>query len=148
MSGPRVAVVSSYFPWRADPYRGHSTYQTLRRMTKWAEIKVFCTIAAYPRWRQLQPRQHRYLRPMVYEPPEDMQADYLEYPAVPLLSRPINGWMCARSVEPHLRAFQPDVILNYWLYPDGWAAVRAAKRLGVPAVVASIGSDLRRTRTR
>jgi teichuronic acid biosynthesis glycosyltransferase TuaC len=144
MSGPRVAVVSSYFPWRADPYRGHSAYQTLRRMTGWAQIKVFCTIAAYPRWRQLQPRQHRYLRPDVYEPPEDMQADYLEYPAVPLISRPINGWMCARSVEPHLRAFQPDVILNYWLYPDGWAAVRVARKLGVPAVVASIGSDLRR----
>jgi teichuronic acid biosynthesis glycosyltransferase TuaC len=144
MSSPRVAVVSSYFPWRADPYRGHSAYQTLRRMTQWAHIKAFCTIAAYPRWHQLQPRQHRYQRPEVYEAPEDMQAAYLEYPAVPLISRPINGWMCARSIEPHLRAFQPDVILNYWLYPDGWAAVRVARKLGVPAVVASIGSDLRR----
>jgi glycosyltransferase involved in cell wall biosynthesis len=39
---------------------------------------------------------------------------------------------------------QPDLILNYWLYPDGYAAVRMARELGVPVIVGAIGSDLRR----
>jgi teichuronic acid biosynthesis glycosyltransferase TuaC len=38
----------------------------------------------------------------------------------------------------------PDVILNYWLYPDGYAAVRMGRALGVPVVVGAIGSDIRR----
>ena len=45
---------------------------------------------------------------------------------------------------PILRHLRPDLILSYWLYPDGYAAVRAAQELHVPSIVCSIGSDLRR----
>jgi glycosyltransferase involved in cell wall biosynthesis len=38
----------------------------------------------------------------------------------------------------------PDVACNFWLYPEGYATVRVARRLGIPAVVCSIGSDLNR----
>jgi glycosyltransferase involved in cell wall biosynthesis len=38
---------------------------------------------------------------------------------------------------------RPDLILNYWLYPDGYAAVRVARELGVPVIVGAIGSDIR-----
>jgi glycosyltransferase involved in cell wall biosynthesis len=45
-------------------------------------------------------------------------------------------------VLPYVREFRPDVILNYIVYPDGYAALRVAKALGVPVVVTAIGSDL------
>jgi glycosyltransferase involved in cell wall biosynthesis len=45
---------------------------------------------------------------------------------------------------PRLRATRPDVVLNYWLYPEGFSAVQAGRMLGVPVIVGSIGSDLRR----
>jgi len=38
----------------------------------------------------------------------------------------------------------PDVACNFWLYPEGYATVRVARRLGLPAIVGSIGSDLNR----
>jgi glycosyltransferase involved in cell wall biosynthesis len=38
---------------------------------------------------------------------------------------------------------RPDVILNYWLYPEGFSATRIARRLGIPIIVGAIGSDLR-----
>jgi glycosyltransferase involved in cell wall biosynthesis len=38
----------------------------------------------------------------------------------------------------------PDVACNFWLYPEGYATVAAARRLGIPAIVCSIGSDLNR----
>jgi len=38
----------------------------------------------------------------------------------------------------------PDVACNFWLYPEGYATVEVARKLGVPVVVGSIGSDLNR----
>jgi glycosyltransferase involved in cell wall biosynthesis len=60
------------------------------------------------------------------------------------VTRPFNGAVCARILLPHVRLSRPDVILNYWLYPDGYAAVRVGRELGVPVIVGAIGSDLRR----
>jgi glycosyltransferase involved in cell wall biosynthesis len=55
-----------------------------------------------------------------------------------------NGLWTQRVLEPALRAWSPDVILSYWLYPTAWAALRVGRRLGVPVIVGSRGSDLHR----
>lgn len=139
---PRLAVVSSYFPIRAQPHRGHSAYQTLRRMTSWMDIRVWCPLAAYPAF--FEPRNFSYVRADPSYSPPDVPAQYIEYPALPLLSRPWNGPVCAHSVLPHLEQFKPDLILSYYIYPDGYAAVSAGKRLGVPVILGAIGSDINR----
>jgi glycosyltransferase involved in cell wall biosynthesis len=38
--------------------------------------------------------------------------------------------------------FHPECVVSYWAYPDGAMAVRAARRLGVPAIVMVGGSDV------
>lgn len=139
---PRLAVVSSYFPIRSQPHRGHSAYQTLRRMTPWFDIRVWCPLAAYPSF--FEPRSFSYLRADPNYSPTDISAQYIEYPALPLLSRPLNGAVCAHYVLPHLQQFKPDLILSYYVYPDGYAAVSAGKRLGVPVILGAIGSDINR----
>jgi teichuronic acid biosynthesis glycosyltransferase TuaC len=136
----RIAVVTSYFPTREQPYRGHSAYQTLRQLPKSAEIEVFVPFAVYPRW--LTPRNFPYFRPDPTYSPLDLRTHYLEYPAIPKVSRFVNGYACSRSLFPHLTKFKPDVILGYWIYPDGYAAARIARRLDTPVVLCAIGSDL------
>jgi teichuronic acid biosynthesis glycosyltransferase TuaC len=136
----RVAVVSSYFPTREQPYRGHSAYRTLRQLRKWADIEVYAPFALYPRW--LTPRNFPYYRPDRNYCPPDMPAHYFEYPAVPGLSRFLNGLVCSRYLLPYLENAKPDVILNYCLYPDGYAAIVAGKALNVPVILGAIGSDL------
>jgi teichuronic acid biosynthesis glycosyltransferase TuaC len=69
--------------------------------------------------------------------------DHVRYPALPAISRPFNGHLCARALAAPLRAFAPDVVLAYWLYPDGYGAMRAARAAGVPFVAGARGSDLR-----
>ena len=59
-----------------------------------------------------------------------------------MVSRALNGWSAARALLPRLRAFKPDLLLAYWIYPDGHAAVQVARRLGVPCVVGALGSDI------
>jgi teichuronic acid biosynthesis glycosyltransferase TuaC len=138
----RLAVVTSYFPVPGQPHRGHSAYQTLRKMKSWMDIQVFCPLATYPAW--CQPRNFPYVRTDLNYSPPDVPARYIEYPALPLLSRPFNGMVCARHVLPHLKRFQPDLILSYYVYPDGYAALSAGRRLGVPVILGAIGSDINR----
>ena len=53
-------------------------------------------------------------------------------------------WSILPAVNRLGKTFKPDLVLGYWLHPDGAAAQRVASRFGVPCVVFSGGSDLRR----
>jgi len=52
--------------------------------------------------------------------------------------------VCAKYLEAYFRESTPHVACNFWLYPEGFATVAVARRLGIPAIVGSIGSDLNR----
>lgn len=78
-----------------------------------------------------------------FRPPE-VAVEYFDYPALPLISRALNGWMAARTLLPRVRAFRPDLVFGYFLYPEGYAALKIARALGVPVAVMSMGSDINR----
>lgn len=137
----RITVVTSYFPTSATPYGGNSAFQTLLLLRKHASIEVVCPLERYVNVRGLKPPRYRRADP-AWQPPE-FKTTYVEYPAIPLLTRPFNGSVCARLLLAPVRLSRPDIILNYWLYPDGYAAVRLGRKLGVPVIVSAIGSDLR-----
>jgi glycosyltransferase involved in cell wall biosynthesis len=139
----KIAVVTPYFPTAAEPHRGHSAYQTLRLLKNQAEVEVFCSLADYPQSKWLWPRGFRYHRPELDFRPPEVKTTYYRFPALPLLSRPFNGLICARLVEPYISAMRPDIILNYYLYPEGFGATRIGRKLGIPVIVGAIGSDLR-----
>lgn len=138
----KIAVVTWYFPTREEIYRGHSAYQTLRKLCRLAEIEVLCPQPQYPTW--MGPRSFRnHTTDFSYTPPE-LKVRYFGYPVIPLVSRPLNSVVCARHLRPLLTESRPDVILNYKVYPEGHAAVLLGQELGIPVVVTAIGSDLNR----
>lgn len=138
----KIAVVTRYFPSSAEPWQGRSVYQTLRVLAREADVRVFFPNAAYPSWLKPRSRSYEKLDPS-YSPP-DVKVSYYDYPALPLVSRPMNGWMAARVLLPHVRGFAPDLIFSCFLYPDGYAALKIGKALSVPVVAMSIGSDINR----
>lgn len=138
----RLTLVTSYFPTGPGSYRGHTAFQMLQRLKEQVEVAVICPLTVYP-WAAGLVR-NRAAKPDTIHQPGGIPTTYVEYPGVPLLSRPFNGAVCERRILAHVERTRPDVILNYWLYPDGFAAFRAGRRLRVPAVVGAIGSDLRR----
>ncbi|MGD0682055.1 MAG: glycosyltransferase [Terracidiphilus sp.] len=138
----KIAVITRYFPSSAEPWQGRSIYQTLRVLASEADVRVFYPNASYPSL--LKPRSRSYGKlDATYSPP-DVKASYFDYPALPLLSRPFNGWMAARVLLPQVRRFAPDLIFGCFLYPDGYAALKIGKALAVPVVAMSIGSDINR----
>jgi glycosyltransferase involved in cell wall biosynthesis len=138
----KIAVVTRYFPSSAEPWQGRSAYQTLRLIAREADVRVFYPNASYPSL--LKPRSRSYQKlDSSYSPP-DMKVNYYDYPALPMVSRPFNGWLAARVLLPHVRRFAPDLIFSCFLYPDGYAALKIGKALSVPVVTQSIGSDINR----
>jgi glycosyltransferase involved in cell wall biosynthesis len=135
----KIAVVTQIFPLREQPYRGHSVYQTVLRLNEFANVTVYSPHAEYPSW--LLPKSRAWAKTDLSYSPDNVDARYFGYPAIPVLSRPINGFVCAQKLERLIRENPPDVILNYWLYPDGFAAVHAGRKLGIPVIVKAIGSD-------
>lgn len=138
----KIAVVTRYFPSSAEPWQGRSAYQTLRLIAREADVQVFYPNASYPSL--LRPRSRSYDKLDASYSPPDVKTSYYDYPALPLVSRPINGWMAARALLPAVRSFAPNLIFSYFLYPDAYAALKIGKALGVPAVGMSIGSDINR----
>src|ERR1039457_3206872 len=140
----RIAVVSPEFPVPDEPHRGQPIYMTILGLTSCPgiELEVFCPTATYPAW-----LNHRFNRAWIQalkdHSPPGVGTHYFGYPALPASSRPTNGYMSAYTLLPRLRAFRPDLILAYWLYPEGFGAVTAGKYLGVPVVVGARGTDLR-----
>lgn len=137
----RILVVTSQFPIAGEPNRGRPILQTVRALSRRAEVRVLSPVARYPRWARPRSYLFRAADPAHAVPGCDVR--YLEYPALPALSRPFNGRLCARTLHAPLREFAPDLVLSYWLYPDAYGAMRAAQRAGVPLVVGARGSDLR-----
>ena len=137
----RITVVTSYFPTSARPYGGNSAFQTLLRLKPHASIEVVAPLEHYPDLPFLKPARYE-PADLTWQPPE-FATTYVSYPVIPILSRPFNGPIVAKILLPHVRMTRPDLILNYWLYPDGYAAVKVARELGVPVIVGAIGSDLR-----
>ena len=142
----KIAVVTAHFPSSAQPTNGRPAYQTTRLLSGNSDIQVFYPHSVYPSF--LKPRSRTYdALDASYSLP-DVKVGYYDYPVLPLVSRPFNGWMVARALLPHVRSFAPDLIFSYFLYPDGFAALKIGKALGVPVVAMAVGSDVHNIRDR
>lgn len=137
----RILVVTSQFPIQGEPTRGRPLQQTVRALSRLADVHVVSPVAGYPAWAR--PRSYTFRAPDLAHAVEGCSVEYTRYPVLPLVTRPLNGWACGRTLDGALRRFRPDVVLGYWLYPDGLGAMQAARRAGVPFLAGARGSDLR-----
>jgi teichuronic acid biosynthesis glycosyltransferase TuaC len=138
----RVAVLTQYFPTSHQVWAGHSAYQTLRLLARMCDLRVF-----YPEARYLAGLAPTAGSRPPADPawqPEGVAATYIPYPTLPVVGRPLNGFVMTRRLEAAVRSYCPDVILNYVIYPDGLAATAIGRTLQVPTVLTAIGSDLNR----
>jgi len=136
----KIAVVTAHFPSSAHPTHGRPAYETMRILNGACNVRVFFPHAVYPSF--LKPRSRIYsgLDPS-YSPP-GITVGYYGYPALPMVSRPFNGQLAARSLLSHVRGFAPDLVFSYFLYPDGYAALKIGRALHIPVVAMGVGSDV------
>jgi teichuronic acid biosynthesis glycosyltransferase TuaC len=142
MSAPRIALVTPMLPVAHDQTRGRYIYETARALARLTEVRTYFIQPRYPRLPGLAPRSflHDDVGPDYRIDGIDVEA--FSYPAIPGLSRVLNGFVASRLLTPRVRRFAPDLVLAYWVYPDGHAALRTARALGLPCIVGARGSDI------
>ncbi len=138
----RIAIATHFFPTSSQPHRGMPIYEISKALAKIADVRVLCVDSVYPRNKLLRPRTFvaRDAEPSYTVP--GVNVEYLSYPALPIVSRSLNGYNCGRALTARLRDLRPDVIIGYNVYPEGFGALAAGRELGIPVVIGALGSDV------
>lgn len=122
----KLLFVSNLFPNGAEPTRGMHNAQQVAALSKRCEVKVVSPMH----------------QPVPDEAWQGIAVTHPRFVHVPFLSRPLNGWLFARAVEPVIRRLRPDIILVNWAYPDAYGVMLAANKLKLPFATTVQGSDV------
>lgn len=135
-----MLALASLWPNRHAPSQGMYNRQQFGALAGMARLAL---VAPVP-FTQLLPASRRNQAGPPPEDPFPVRRPVFWY--VPRLARGWQGRLLLACAWPSLRSLaqelRPQVVLANWAYPDGWAGVRAARRLGLPAVLQVLGSDL------
>jgi len=144
----RALAITKIFPNAAEPLSAPFNRQQLAALARSGdvELEVLATIPWFPgaglvsRWSSAG-RLARVPRTATIE---GIAVRHPRTLFVPRMAMATWGPLYAASIAPALARYRGaiDVVLGSWLYPDGFAAVIAARLLGVPAVIKLHGSDV------
>jgi teichuronic acid biosynthesis glycosyltransferase TuaC len=142
----RVLAITKIFPNLAEPLSAPFNRQQFSALARRCELEVLATIPWFPgagliaRWSSAGKLARVPRR-------EQIAGIAVRHPRTlffPRLAHGAWGPLYAASIAPQLARHRGkvDVVLGSWAYPDGFAAVIAARLLGVPCVVKLHGSDI------
>src|SRR4051812_47862009 len=142
----RVLAITKIFPNCAEPLSAPFNRQQFAALARRCELEVMATIPWFP-GAGLVSRWSSAGKLAVVPRREQIAGIEVTHPRtlfVPRLAHGAWGPLYAASIAPALRRYRGkvDVVLGSWAYPDGFAAILAARLLGVPSVVKLHGSDI------
>jgi glycosyltransferase involved in cell wall biosynthesis len=138
----RVLFITNDFPNALQPTRGTFNYQMACALALEHDVAVISHVSWLDEWKRgVTGRRVERLRTI-----DRVRVWHPCYYYPPALLRVYHGWFLWWSVASVarrvLRDFKPDIVLAYWLHPDGEVAVKIAREARVPVVVMSGGSDV------
>lgn len=134
-----ILFITSTFPTPARPRQGAFNRLLVRALSRKHDVRVIAPIPWPQRFfASTAARCRGETAPRVWHP-------IFFYP--PKILRRYFDVFYWRSIQPAVKAIQqqwkPDLVVGYWLHPDGAAAVRVSRQFGVPVLLVSGGSDLK-----
>jgi len=157
----KLLFVSNLYPNPAEPARGTFNAQQVAALSRYCQIvKVVAPVAAARRRDSRPQTADTSPHPSTLDQIPGLQSKVSSlksspYPVlhppfrhIPILSRPFNGWLFARSIAPHL---QPstlnsppsfDIVLVNWAYPDAYGVMLLAEKYRFPFATTVQGSDI------
>lgn len=144
----RVVIVSSVFPNRSMPVLGTFCLERARLLAKLASVRVVAPVPFFPRTRWLRSFKtwHAWARVPTVERIDGLEVHHPRRLVIPKIGGASSGDLYARtlirSLE-RLHADEPfDAIDAHFAWPDGYAALKAARHFGVPLCVTLHGTDI------
>ena len=135
----KILVLSNAFPKPSAPNTGFYVWNQISRLSSYFDIQVIAT----------QPQ----VNGACVENADAQRVEFkgiqlyeTTYKTVPKIGVFMSGQNCYQSLKKLVGKiysnFPFQMILCYWSYPDGYAAVRFAKEYGVPVIIRPRGSDV------
>ncbi|HEY0195121.1 MAG TPA: glycosyltransferase family 4 protein [Kofleriaceae bacterium] len=142
----RVLAITKIFPNAAEPLSAPFNRQQFAALARRCDLEVMATIPWFPgagllsRWSSAGKLAKVPRREHIH----GIDVSHPRTLFLPRLAHAAWGPLYAASIAPALHRYRNkvDVVLGSWAYPDGFAAVIAARLLGVPCVVKLHGSDI------
>lgn len=143
-----ILTCTRLFPNPLQPthgvFVGHRTSALAARED--SEVRVVAPVPFYPRFAPGPAAYTTYARVPLRERRGAVDVDHPRYPVVPGIGLRWQGPTLAHVLVPLVdriaRERRIDVLDAHYIYPDGFAAVEAGRRLGIPVVVNAVGSDV------
>ncbi len=141
----RVIVITKIFPSSLEPLSAPFNLQQIAQLARRCDVEVLEAIPHVPLARTLSvpARAARLAALPARERVHGIDVTYMRQLYVPRVGLPVAVPLYLASLLPHRdRLRSADVVLATWAYPDGCAAVLAARAAGKPCVVKVHGSDV------
>ncbi|MBX3206849.1 MAG: glycosyltransferase family 4 protein [Labilithrix sp.] len=142
----RLLAITPIFPNRLEPLYGPYNRQQFKALeAEGVEVRVLCAVPHLPGASLLGAPKRAATLAALGEGDEidGLSTRYLRRLYVPGVGAPVAVPLYLASLAPHRDLLKwADVILGTWAYPDGCAAVLAARALGKPCAVKVHGSDV------
>jgi glycosyltransferase involved in cell wall biosynthesis len=126
MTKLRVLFISNLFPNAVEPTRGIFNALQVAALAKICRVEV---VAPTP-------------TRLPDETRDGVRVSHPRFFHVPVLSRPLNGWLFARAVEPFVARSGFDIAFASWAYPDAYGVMLLAKKYKFPFAADVLGSDV------
>jgi teichuronic acid biosynthesis glycosyltransferase TuaC len=141
----RVLAITKIFPNAVEPLSAPFNRQQFAALAKRCSLDVMATIPWFPGASLVKGSSAGRLAEVPDE--EVIDGITVTHPRtlfVPRLAHATWGPLYAASIARAVMRYRGrvDIVLGSWAYPDGFAAVLAARMLGVPCVVKLHGSDI------
>ncbi|MEO6777592.1 MAG: glycosyltransferase family 4 protein [Kofleriaceae bacterium] len=142
----RVLAITKIFPNALEPLSAPFNRQQFAALRERCDLRVMATIPWFPgaglvsRWSSA----GKLAAVPSHEIIAGIEVTHPRTLFLPRLAHAAWGPLYAASIAPAVLPLrgEVDVVLGSWAYPDGFAAIIAARLLGVPAVVKLHGSDI------
>lgn len=141
----RVLISTSIFPNNEEANKGIYIFHQVKALSNYCNLKVVAPVPFFPRWI----RSKKYSFYSKIKGKETIRGVEVFHPRVlviPKMGRSFYGFFyasCLLGLMKKLkRDFQPDIIISFWAYPDGFANVLLAKLLRIPVILGGRGCDI------
>jgi glycosyltransferase involved in cell wall biosynthesis len=143
----RVLTFTALYPNKVNPLQGIFIHQRVKHLALRLgnSVEVIAPVPYFPAWMPGE-RWRKFSQIPREEVIEGVLIHHPRYPLLPGISMPVHGmlmyWSSLSLARRLHREKQFDCIDAHFVYPDGFAAIRLGKKLGIPVVVSARGSDI------
>ena len=117
----------------------------MRYFARLQELKVVAPVPYFPKLK-INSKWYNYSNVVKYEIIDDLPVWHPRYFITPKIGMSLYGdflyWSTKSFVENLYQTYTFDVIDAHYIYPDGYAAVKIAKKLNKPVIISARGTDI------